>query len=76
MSKRAEEAALKVYSDKTVNGVLLNYEEQRWLFQEGYEQGEKDTVKRAIEWMEYAKEIGMTFDGTIKYFKAIMEEEV
>ena len=75
MSKRAEEAALKVYSDKTVNGVLLNYEEQRRLFQEGYEQGEKDTVKRAIEWMEYAKEIGMTFDGTIKYFKAIMEEE-
>lgn len=76
MSKRAEEAALKAYSDKTVNGVLLNNEEERWLFQEGYEQGEKDTVKRAIEWMEYAKEIGMTFDGTIKYFKAIMEEEV
>ena len=41
----------------------------------GYEQGEKDTVKKAIEWLEYAKESGMTFDGTIKYFKAIMEDE-
>lgn len=65
MSKRAEEAALKVYSDKTVNGVLLNYEEHRRLFQEGYEQAEKDTVDRAAEWW-YDHIVGFMKEGLAK----------
>lgn len=52
MSKRASEAALKAYPDKEVNNVLLNYEEQRRLFQEGYEQAEKDALERAIAWLK------------------------
>lgn len=82
MSKRADRyiamlnKADEVYQKDYSTGEYCHEQSFKWGFQEGYEQGEKDTVKRAIEWMEYAKEIGMTFDGTIKYFKAIMEEEV
>jgi hypothetical protein len=52
MSKRAEEAALKAYPDKEVNGVSLVFSEQRRLFQEGYEQAEKDTIERVVEWLQ------------------------
>lgn len=48
MSKRAEEAALKAYpSDTYVGG-----ESCRRAYKEGYEQAEKDTIERAIAWLE------------------------
>ena len=46
---RAEEAALKAYPDKEMNGVALLFHEQRRLFQEGYEQAEKDL---ALTWKD------------------------
>ena len=42
MSKREKERALEAYPDKKVNDVLLNYEEHRRLFQDGYELAEKN----------------------------------
>lgn len=85
MSKRAEEKSI-VYQLATHGprvmggGAILSEEDYKFWninydFKAGYEEGEKDMAERAIEWLEYAKESGMTFDGTIKYFKAIMEEE-
>ena len=44
MSKRAENAALKAYPDKEMNGIALLFHEQRRLFQEGYEQAEKELI--------------------------------
>lgn len=44
-------------------------------YQDGYEQAEKDTIERALSWLKYAQEKHMTLDGTIAYFKAVMEEE-
>ncbi len=41
---RAEEAALKAYPDKEMNGVALLFHEQRRLFQDGYETAEKDIL--------------------------------
>lgn len=65
MSKRAEKAALKAYP---VNMTPLNYQDlieqfggkteidfnvyPRCLFQEGYEQAEKDTIERAVTWLK------------------------
>ncbi len=41
---RAEEAALKAYPDKEMNGVALLFHEQRRLFQDGYETAEKEIL--------------------------------
>ena len=65
MSKRAEEKALEVYP---VEMTPLNYQDlidqfggkteidintyPRRLFQEGYEEAEKDTIERAIAWLK------------------------
>lgn len=65
MSKRAEDAALKAYP---VNMTPLNYQDlieqfggkteidvntyPRCLFQQGYEQAEKDTIERAVTWLK------------------------
>jgi regulator of PEP synthase PpsR (kinase-PPPase family) len=46
MSK-AEEAALKAYPDMEMNDIAMLFQEQRRLFQEGYEQAEKDL---ALTW--------------------------
>lgn len=53
MSKRAEEAALKVYSieDVTFMPQDLNVY-RREGFVEGYELAEKDTIERVIEWVK------------------------
>lgn len=84
-AKRAEEKAveyqIKTHGPNVMGGANILSEDEymrfnmNYDFKAGYEEGEKDMAERAIEWLEYAKESGMTFDGTIKYFKAIMEEE-
>lgn len=65
MSKRAEEAALNAYPVKMTPLVYQDLIDQfggkteidvntypRCLFQEGYEQAEKDTIGRAVAWLE------------------------
>ena len=65
MSKRAEEAALKAYPVKMTSLVYQDLIDQfggkteidvntypRCLFQEGYEQAEKDTIERAVAWLK------------------------
>ena len=49
MSKREKERALEAYPDKKVNDVLLNYEEHRRLFQDGYEAAEKDLGWHSVD---------------------------
>lgn len=84
MSKRAEELALKAYPPiatvpKMVyvkSGILYDPNAlKRKEFIKCYEQAEKDTIERAIEWLKYAQDKKMSFDGAIAYFKAIMEKE-
>lgn len=48
MSKRAEAAALKAYQSDVYSGG----ESCRRAYKEGYEQAEKDTIERAIAWLE------------------------
>ena len=57
MSKRAEEAALKTYPQ------VWNEEEdydinlaERWAFQEGYEQAEKDIKEAIVKHFKYKQE--------------------
>ena len=44
MSKRAEQMAMVAYPDKEMNGIAMLFHEQRRLFQEGYEQAERDLI--------------------------------
>ena len=59
MSKRAEEVALKAYPVRTYRKDQGEPEyssdynaNDRYRFQEGYEQAEKDTIERVIEWVK------------------------
>lgn len=86
MSKRAEQRALEAYP---VNMQPLNYQDlieqfggkteidvntyPRCLFQEGYEQAEKDTIERAVAWLKentskHIMGIGIGIDEPMDYF--------
>lgn len=63
MSKRAEERALEAYPYQRATHFPDGFQEfdrnsvPRTLFQEGYEQAEKDIIERAIAWLkEHANE--------------------
>lgn len=53
MSKQAEQAALKafpvLFSER--NGFDNTFKDRRLAFEKGYEQAEKDTIERAIQWL-------------------------
>lgn len=61
MSKRAEEAALKAYPDPEFDGYYDDWYVSkqsvaildRFKFIKGYEQAEKDTIERVIEWVKH-----------------------
>lgn len=89
MSKRAEEAALKAYP---VEMCPLNYQDlidqfggkteidvhtyPRCLFQEGYEQAEKDTIERAVDWLkDYVKYFEIYDEKGVEEFRKAMEDE-
>lgn len=85
MSKRSEEAAMKTYPNvegkmySTTFGTIefdRNAAERKG-FREGYEQAEKDTLEKAIEWWRprlcgFLKE-GLT-EGVLGEFRKAMEE--
>lgn len=85
MSKRAEEAALKAYPRPLFGPQNITEDDcNRQVFIQGYEQAEKDTIKRAAEWIkthwrEYI--IGPDADGCICFghwendFRKAMDEE-
>lgn len=80
MSKRAEEAALKAWPITMVtvedsygnpvpyDGASVN----RYIYREGYEKAEKDTIKRACKWLVQR---GWTCAAQISMFRKAMEED-
>lgn len=79
MSKKSEEFANNAYPNYSPDGKtqvdMLAY---RFACAKGYEQAEKDTIKRAIEWWRpklcgFLKE-GLT-EGVLGEFRKAMEEE-
>jgi hypothetical protein len=56
MSKRAENAALKAYPDDLSETITeqrkVMIKAYRHMYQDGYEQSEKDTIQRAITWLK------------------------
>ena len=91
MSKRAEEAALKAYPEKIIEhveepGFVVKRDLNRFdrnVYIQGYEQAEKDTIERAVMWLErHADEYNgseSSFDHMeeemITDFRKAMEEE-
>lgn len=83
MSKRAEEAALRAYPIRRYGnyGYKDMNDGRRKAYQEGYEQAEKDTTQRALDWLKahtksYAGPIEEPFwTMFIEHFKKAMEEE-
>ena len=52
MSKRAEDAAMKAYPVAPFGPQNITADDcNRQVFIRGYEQGEKDTIERAIQWL-------------------------
>jgi len=71
---KAEEKALEVYPPHLVGDPTFPYGQwdvhglERRCYQEGYEQAEKDTLERAIEWLrenanKYIVDIGVGYGG-------------
>lgn len=77
MSKRAKEAALKAHPICTHSGMIEKRRaERRRCHEEGYEQGEKDTLERALDYISV--NLHMRWDEKeewIDEFKKAMEEE-
>lgn len=51
MSKRAEEAALEAYPHYTAENIT-EVTNARHFFEKGYETAEKETIERAVAWLE------------------------
>lgn len=80
MSKRAEAAAMKAYpqkdalNKKATGHYDANYP-RRKAYQQGYEQAEKDTIERAVEWLKVHAEdyiVNMTGSYPDAPFNAII----
>ena len=77
--KRAFEKYPKLYGGSPYGPlpIELNIKE-RQLFIEGYEQAERDTIGRAVEWLEQALSFGIhpcNGHSTVMQFKEAMEKE-
>lgn len=68
MSKKAEEAALEAYPDKELNGCILIFDEQRYLYQKGYEQAEKTMMEHAVECTVKVDEGGYPYIDRIELY--------
>ena len=81
MSKRAKEAALKAHPICTHSGMIEKRRaERRRCHEEGYEQGEKETIERAARWiMEFENQLKVRFRITdtefLEQFRKEMEGE-
>ena len=75
MSKRAEQKALEAYPISRLPffpGSVASYdtnEEKRMIYEESYEQAEKDTIERACTWLS------RHYDIDLSHFRKSMEEE-
>lgn len=75
MSKRAEEAALKAYPvfpTNVNNDVWDDNKDARVIYQQGYEQAEKDTIERAKQWI--IRQRGFS-KMALQDFQKFMEED-
>ena len=80
MSKRADEAALKAYPEKMgmFHEADIHYEADlnkaaRIKYIEGYEQAEKDTIERAVKWLERHAD---NYNGSESSFDHMEEEMI
>lgn len=90
MSKRSEEAALRLYPESGGPMERSIFEDRkvtlvcRRACEKGYEQAEKDMIERAIKWLkEHWREYVWTTDNSIPHFghwerdfRKAMEEEL
>ena len=78
MSKRAEIAALEAYPDTPLphlgDGIIAKQGHLRNVFQEGYEQAEKDTIERAVNVLINLPSLVIP-SNYIAYFRKKMMEE-
>lgn len=84
---RAEKAGLKAYPENisysTIGDTMYDYNaEKRRVFIEGYEEGYKDAVRKACEWLKdnhadiFIRYIrGYEADNEIENFKKYMQDE-
>lgn len=80
MSKKAEEAAITAYPEKdALNKKATGHYDpnypRRKAYQQGYEQAEKDTIERAVEWLKVHAEdyiVNMTGSYPDAPFNAII----
>lgn len=79
MSKRAEQASLKAYPEKLEWDYRdIEYDpnmKSRIIFRQGYEQAEKDTIERAVKWLEENvwESTGLDFQILTESFKNAMK---
>lgn len=79
MSKRAEEASLKVYPEKLEWDYRdMDYDpnmESRIAYRKGYEQAEKEMIERAAKWLEENvwESTGLDFQILTESFKSAMK---
>ena len=69
MSKRAEEAAYNYAKENGTPG--YDYNQIYYAVKKGYEQAEKDTIERAVEYIKSTKIFGRCFPED---FRKAMEE--
>ena len=73
MSKRAEKAAMRVLPDYPLHGnIKVDLALYRTLYQRGYEQAEKETIERAVEYIKSTKIFGRCFPED---FREALEKE-
>ena len=81
MSKRAEQKALEAYPISRLPffpGSVASYdtnEEKRMIYEESYEQAEKDTIERVCEWLIDRASYYMSTEAMCETLRRAMEEE-
>lgn len=72
MSNRAIEKAYVAYPLDTTNQDDIRFNANRVGYQQGYEQAEKDTIERAVKWLDSH---AASYTGLSYMFRKYMEEE-
>lgn len=78
MSKRSErydierEKCEARYNEEYATGEYCHKQSFIWGYEEGYDQAEKDTIERAVEWLNHN---AASYTGLSVMFRKAMEED-